>query len=282
MQRRSLGWTDAQLPVVGQGTWQMEQDDRDECIATLRRGLDVGLTHIDTAEMYGDGYVEEAIVSQAIAGRREEVFLTSKVLPDHASQDGTLRACERSLERLGTDHLDLYLLHWRGRHPLADTIAAFERLVTAGKIRFYGVSNFDAADVDEAVGIAGPERLACNQVLYHLQERAIERAVVPTCERHRVAVVAYSPFGHGAFPSPRSAPGRALSEIASRHGVTARALALAFLARRPSLFVIPKTTSPQHTVENAAAGTLKLSHEELHRLDVAFPAGPVPTSLPML
>jgi len=180
VERRPLGWTRLPVSVIGQGTWEMETEDRRACIETLRAGIDAGMTHIDTAEMYGDGVVEEEIVGPAIAGRRDDVFLTSKVLPHHADREGTLRACDRSLQRLGTDHLDLYLLHWPGPHPLSQTIEAFERLVEQGKIRFYGVSNFDADELEEAVGLAGRDRIACNQVLCHLEERGIEHAVIPT------------------------------------------------------------------------------------------------------
>jgi diketogulonate reductase-like aldo/keto reductase len=239
------------------------------------------MTHIDTAEMYGAG-VAETLVGEAISGRRDEVFLVSKVLPENASRKGTVAACERSLARLKTDRLDVYLLHWRGRHPLADTFAAFEQLQRAGKIRAWGVSNFDVADLDEARAIAGPGQLACNQVLYHLQERAIEHAVIPWCQQHGVAVVAYSPFGHDRFPGPRTAGGRALGEIAAAHGATPRQVALRFLLRGPPLFTIPKTGNPTHAAENAGAGDLRLTQAELARIDAAFPLGAPSGGLPML
>ena len=178
------------------------------------------MTHIDTAEMYGDA---ELVIADAIAGKRDEVFLVSKVLPSNASRRGTITACERSLKRLKTDRLDCYLLHWRGSYPLEDTVAAFEELVAAGKIRSWGVSNFDADDLDELLAVAGEGKIACNQVLYHLQERAIEHAVIPWCEQHGVAVVAYSPFGHNDFPSPRSKAGEVLQAIAEAHKRDARA-----------------------------------------------------------
>src|SRR5690242_14421812 len=183
MERHRFGSTGRDVPVIGHGTWNIEVDDRAAAVAALRRGIDLGMIHIDTAEMYGSGAAEE-IIGEAIAGRRDEVFLVSKVLPQNASRRGTVTACERSLARLGTDRLDVYLLHWRGGHPLEETIAAFEQLVEDGKIRAWGVSNFDVADLDEALQIAGPGRIACNQVLYHLQERAIEHGVLPWCERH--------------------------------------------------------------------------------------------------
>src|SRR5207253_196316 len=185
--RRPFGWTGVPVPVIGQGTWNLERADRAEAVAALRRGLDAGMTHVDTAEMYGAGRVEE-LVGEAIAGRRDEVFLVSKVLPEHASFAGVLAACEASLRRLATDRLDLYLLHWASRHPLEQTIAGFERLVRDGKIRHYGVSNFDTGELERALALAGPDRIACNQVLYHREERAIEHAVLPWCERHGMAV----------------------------------------------------------------------------------------------
>lgn len=281
MERRTFGWTGIELPVIGQGTWNMERDDRASAVRALRAGLDAGMTHVDTAEMYGAGEVEE-LVGEAIAGRRDEVFLVSKVLPSNATRQGTIEACERSLRRLGTDRLDLYLLHWPGSHPLDETIDAFEALVQAGKIRRWGLSNFDVHELEEALAIAGEGRIACNQVLYHLQERAIEHAVVPWCERHDVAVVAYSPFGSGDFPSPRSAGGRVLEAIAAAHGASARQVALAFLVRHPSLFAIPKASDPRHVADNAKAGDLRLTDEELARIDVAFPRGAAPDELPVI
>jgi diketogulonate reductase-like aldo/keto reductase len=238
------------------------------------------MSHIDTAEMYGDGRAE-AVVGEAIAGRREEVFLVSKVLPQNASRRGTVTACERSLRQLATDHLDCYLLHWPGSHPLADTIAAFEDLAAAGKIRSYGVSNFDVKALDEAVRIAGPDKIACNQVLYHMDERAIEHQVIPSCDGHGVAVVAYSPFGSGQFPPPGSARGKVLAEIAARRGATARQVALSFLVHGPGLFTIPKAGRVEHVVENAGAAELELSTEDLRDLDAAFPLGR-PRALPMI
>jgi diketogulonate reductase-like aldo/keto reductase len=281
MERRPFGATGREVPVIGQGTWYNESDDAASAIAALRRGLDLGMTHIDTAEMYGDGAVEEW-VGEAIAGRREQVFLVSKVLPEHASRDGTIAACDGSLARLNTDRLDCYLLHWRGPYPLEDTFAAFEELRRQGKILSWGVSNFDVPDLEEALAVVGEGRVACNQVLYHLKERAIEHAVLPWCERRGIAVVAYSPFGHGDFPGPRTKGGRLLRAIAAAHGATPRQVALRFLVRRPSLFAIPKASRPEHVAENAGAGDLTLSDEEIARIDAAFPAGPVPAELPTL
>ena len=267
------------MPVIGQGTWYIDHGDRVSAVAALRRGLDLGMTHIDTAEMYGDA---ELVVAEAIASRRDEVFLVSKVLPSNASRRDTVIACERSLRRLKTDRLDCYLLHWRGQYRLAETVAAFEELVDAGKIRSWGVSNFDADDLQELLKVAGRDRIACNQVLYHLQERAIEHAVIPWCERHGVAVVAYSPFGHDEFPPPRSAGGQTLQNIADAHGATPRQVALAFLTRRPSVLTIPKTSSAVHAADNAAAGALILSAAEIALIEQVFPLGAEPSSLPML
>lgn len=271
MELRTLGWTGVPIPTIGQGTWRMEADDRAQAIRAIRRGIDRGLTHVDTAEMYGSGLVEE-MVGEAIAGRRDELFLASKVLPSNASRSGTIEACERSLKALRTDRLDLYLLHWPGSEPLEETIAAFERLVETGKIRFWGVSNFDVEDLEEARSIAGPDRIACNQVLYHLQERAMEYRVLPWCESHRIAVVGYSPLGSGDFPAPGTGGRRVLDEIGRAHGATAHQVALAFLVRRPSLFTIPKAADPAHAEANAKAGDLRLSAAELARIDAAFPA----------
>jgi diketogulonate reductase-like aldo/keto reductase len=265
--------------VVGQGTWYIDRADRASAIAALRVGLDLGMTHIDTAEMYDDA---ELLVGEAIEGRREEVFLVDKVLPQHASHKGTVDACERSLKRLGTDWLDCYLLHWRGSHPLEETFSAFEELRKTGAIRSWGVSNFDENDLEEAWREGGRGRLACNQVLYHLKERAIEHAVIPWCLEHDVAVVAYSPYGHGDFPGPDTAGGRLLQKIADAHGATPRQVALRFLLRWPNLFVIPKASSTRHAAENAGAGKLRLTPAELERIDRAFPLGPKPRALPVI
>jgi diketogulonate reductase-like aldo/keto reductase len=280
MERRRFGPTQREVPVIGQGTWYIETAKRASAIAALHRGLDLGMTHIDTAELYGSGVAEE-VVAEAIAGRRDEVFLVSKVLPQNASRKGTLAACERSLARLQTNRLDCYLLHWRGQYPLNDTFAAFEQLQREGKILSWGVSNFDVSDLEEARGIAGEGQIACNQVLYHLQERAIEHGVIPWCEKHGVAVVAYSPFGHGSFPGPRSVGGRVLQEIAQVHRATPRQVALRFLARRPVVFPIPKASTPEHAAENAGAGDLRLTSDEIARIDAAFPLGSR-RSLPIL
>jgi len=279
MRQQPFGFTNCQVPVIGQGTWYIDRGDRKDAVAALRRGIDLGMTHIDTAEMYGDA---ELVVADAIAGRRDGIFLVSKVLPSNASRRGTIAACERSLARLKTDRLDCYLLHWRGPHPLAETVAAFEQLVDAGKIRSWGVSNFDHGDLDELLAVAGKGRIACNQVLYHLKERAIEHAVIPWCARHDVAVVAYSPFGHDDFPQAASKPGALLEAIAKAHGASPRQVALAFLTRDAMVFAIPKAATAGHAADNAAAGSLTLSEDEIAALDRMFPRGRKPHSLPML
>ncbi|HEV7674270.1 MAG TPA: aldo/keto reductase [Candidatus Angelobacter sp.] len=281
MERRPFGNGRSEVPVIGMGTWYIDEAERPTAISALRRGIDLGMTHIDTAEMYGSGSAEE-VVGEAIVGRRDEVFLVSKVLPQHASRSGTIAACEHSLARLQADRLDCYLLHWRGPHPLEGTIGAFERLQQEGKILTWGVSNFDVPDLEEATTIAGEGRMACNQVLYHLKERAIEHHVLPWCEQHGVAVTAYSPFGHGSFPGPRTAGGRVLKKIADTHHTTPRQVALRFLVRRQSVFAIPKASTPEHAVENAGAGDLHLTEEEIARIDKAFPLRPWPGELPTL
>ncbi|KQP10358.1 oxidoreductase [Methylobacterium sp. Leaf99] len=279
MEQRPFGLVPREVAVIGQGTWYIDDAHRPTAVDALRRGLDLGMTHIDTAEMYGDA---ETVVGEAIAGRRDDVFLVSKVLPSNASLAGTVAACERSLARLRTDRLDCYLLHWPGSYPLEDTFAGFERLREQGKILSWGVSNFDVPDLEAAWKAGGEGRIACNQVLYHLEERAIEHAVQPWCEDNGIAVVAYSPFGHGSFPGPRTPGGRVLEEVAANHGATARQVALRFLARRPSTFTIPKASSPEHAADNASAGPLQLTEDEIIRIDAAFPRGPRPRRLPML
>ncbi|MFL5259253.1 MAG: aldo/keto reductase [Hyphomicrobiales bacterium] len=281
MAQRSFGAAGRAVAVIGQGTWYIEEASRREAVASLRRGIELGLTHIDTAELYGSGRAEE-VVAEAIAGLRERVFVVSKVLPQNASRTGTIKACESSLRRLKTDRLDCYLLHWRGSYPLEETIAAFEDLSQDGKILSWGVSNFDVDDLEEALSIAGSGRIACNQVLYHLKERTIEHEVIPWCEREGVAVVGYSPFGHRNFPDPGSDGRRVLADIAKAHGATSRQAALAFLTRLEALFTIPKAARIQHTEENAEALALRLSADEIAAIDAAFPLGPKRRSLPMI
>ena len=281
MNQRPFGRTGRSVAIIGQGTWNIEKADRASAIGALRRGLDLGMNHIDTAEMYGAGVAEE-VIAEAIAGRRDGMFLVSKVLPENASREGTRLACERSLARLKTDRLDCYLLHWRGLHRLADTIEVFEELLRAGKILSWGVSNFDTGDLEDVVAIAGAHAFACNQVLYHLQQRAVEHGVIPWCEKHNVAVTAYSPLGSGRFPSSGSDGSRVLAEIAKTHAATPRQVALAFLTRHPSVFAIPKAASLAHVEENACAGALHLKDHEICRIDGAFPRGSRPRELPTL
>lgn len=279
MIRRPFGATGVEVPVIGMGTWELEKQDRKSAIALLRRGVDAGMAHVDTAEMYGEGRSEE-VVGEALEGIRDRVFLVSKVLPGNGSRAGTVEACERSLRRLRTGVLDLYLLHWPGPHPIAETAAGMEALQSAGKIRAWGVSNFDERLLAEAEQAAGPGRIACNQVFYHLDERAIEHAVIPWCEARGIAVVAYSPFGGGTGPFPKSAAGRkALEEIARARGAAPHRPREGDL---PSVFTIPRTYDPAHSLENAAAGDLVLTDAEIARLDAAFPRGPKPAELPTI
>jgi diketogulonate reductase-like aldo/keto reductase len=282
MQHRPFGSTNRQVPVIGQGTWYGKDDSHDRAVSSLRRGLDLGMTHVDTAEMYLSGRAEEW-VGEAIGGRRDEVFLVSKVLPQNASRKGTLEACEGSLARLQTDRLDCYLLHWRTEdHPLDDTIEAFLDLERQGKILSWGVSNCDVPDLKEAHRYANGRGPVCDQVLYHIQERAVEHAVIPWCRKHHAALVAYSPFGHGRFPDPHTPAGRLLKQIAGEHNATPRQVALAFLLRWDIGFAIPKSSDPEHVEENAGAGDLQLTEMQIARLEKEFPPGPPPTSLPML
>jgi diketogulonate reductase-like aldo/keto reductase len=280
MDSRLFGTTQRQVAAIGQGSWHLELGEERAAVAALRRGLDLGLTHIDTAEMYGAGAAER-IIGKAIAGRREEVFLVSKVLPTNASKTGTVQACEKTLQRLGTERLDCYLLHWRGRYPLAETVAGFDQLLQGGKILSWGVSNFNVADLDEITALGAVP--ACNQVLYHLQERAIEHAVIPWCERHKTAVVAYTPFGQESAPYAGKSPGaRLLKDIGDKHNASARQVALRFLLRHPSVFVIPKAVSAAHVADNAAAMNLNLSASEIAAIDAAFPRGAKRRDLPMI
>ena len=279
MRTAKFGSNGPDVSVIGQGTWYLDRGDR------KARGGSAAPRH----RSRHDPHRHRRNVRRrrtgdrgAIAGQRDKLFLVSKVLPSNASRRGTVTACERSLKRLKTDRLDCYLLHWRGSYPFEETVAAFDELIAAGKIRSWGVSNFDVDDLDELLDVAGEGAIACNQVLYHLQERAIEHAVIPWCERHGVAVVAYSPFGHDDFPSPRSKGGEVLQAIADAHKATTRQIALAFLTRAPSVLAIPKASSAEHAADNAAAGDLKLSDGEIAALDKAFPRGPKPRGLPML
>lgn len=251
--------------LIGQGTWMIERDPEERVVEALRLGISVGLTLIDTAEMYGSGRAEE-ITGKAIRGLREQVFLVSKVLPSNASYDGTRRACERSLRRLGVEQLDLYLLHWPGSHPIHETMRGLESLVRDGMTRSIGVSNFDVDDLEPALAALRNEPLACNQVLYHLGDRGIERRVVPFCRERGIEVMGYSPFGHSGFGA-----GRKLAALAERTGRTARQLVLAFLTR-DGVHAIPKSGNPAHVRENADAADWQISDDLIREIDRLFPA----------
>ena len=266
------------VPVLGQGTWYMGDKPRrrTEEIASLQLGLDLGMTLIDTAEMYGDG-AAESLVGEAIAGRRDEVFLVSKVLPSNASRTGTIAACERSLRRLGTDRIDLYLLHWRGRTPFADTIAAFEALRDAGKIRHWGVSNLDVDDMREIMRAPDGDAVATNQVLYNLTRRGIEVDLLPQSQARGLPLMAYSPIEQGRLTESAE-----VAQVAAKHGVTPAQVALAWVLRQPGVIAIPKASRPGHVQENRAALDLKLTREDLAQLDQAFPPPDGPQALEMI
>lgn len=266
-----------QVPALGLGTWHMGERSgrRVREIEALKAGLDLGLNLIDTAEMYGDGGAEQ-IVGKAIAGRRDEVFLVSKVYPHNASRTGTINACEQSLKRLATDHIDLYLLHWRGQYPLAETIAAFERLKEQGKVRHWGVSNFDPTDMKQLHGTDGGEGCVVNQVLYNLAERGIEWDLLDDARLNEVATMAYSPLAQGELLDDET-----LQVMAERHGVTPAAVALAWVLNQHGTITIPKAASAEHVRQNAAALEVKLSRDDLRELDATFPppSGPSPLAI---
>ena len=264
---RTLAIDGHPVPALGQGTWNIgdSKAGRDAEIAALRRGIDLGMTLIDTAEMYGNGR-SESLVGEAIAGVRDRVYLVSKVLPSNASEAGTMRACEASLKRLRVAALDLYLLHWRGRHPLAETVGAFERLVEEGKVRAWGVSNFDVDDMEELFRTAGGRSCAANQVLYNPEHRGMEFDLLPWCIAHNVTVMAYSPLGQGGKLLRSSA----LQSVAGEHSVSPAQVALAWCLQRP-VVAIPKAGSVRHAEENAAAADLGLTERDLAAIDEAFP-----------
>jgi diketogulonate reductase-like aldo/keto reductase len=255
------------IPAYGLGTWHMGENRRiraDE-VAAVKLGVELGMTLIDTAEMYGDGVAEE-IVADAIPGIRDELFIVSKVLPYNASQNGVIAACERSLKRLKTDRIDLYLLHWRGSSPFAETLAGFERLQRDGKIRHHGVSNFGIDDMKQWVALAGGKTVATNQILYNLSRRGPEWDLIPWCRERGIPIMAYSPIEQG-----RILKNRTLLDVAARHGATAAQVALAWLLRQEGMIVIPKATNPQHARENRAAADLHLTPADLAALDTGFP-----------
>jgi diketogulonate reductase-like aldo/keto reductase len=266
------------VPVLGQGTWNIGDSaaSRAAEIATLRRGIDCGMTMIDTAEMYGSGRSEN-LVGEAIEGQREQVYLVSKVLPSNASLEGTVRACEASLKRLRTDVLDLYLLHWRGRYPLHETIRGFERLLEQGKIRAWGVSNFDVDDMEELFTTPGGAACASNQVLYNPEHRGIEYDLLPWCAQNGVGVMAYSPVGQGG----RLLSSAALKNVAQKRGISVAQAALAWCLRQ-QIMAIPKASSVRHVEENAAAASVELDTEDLAAIEKAYPAPKRKQSLDML
>jgi diketogulonate reductase-like aldo/keto reductase len=259
------------IPVLGQGTWRMGEDPakRQREIDALRLGLDLGMTLIDTAEMYGEGAAEE-LICEAIADRRAEVFLVSKVYPHNATRHGAVEACERSLQRLATDYLDLYLLHWRGKVPLTETLEAFQSLKQTGKIRDYGVSNFDVDDMEEAFALPGGDEIVTDQVLYNLVHRGIERDLLPWCRDRALPIMAYSPVGHSAREQKKLFDQPHLKSVASRHRVTPAQVALAWLLQR-DVIAVPKASNPEHVRENRAALDLTLTEKDLEELDQAFP-----------
>ncbi|MCB5201981.1 aldo/keto reductase [Neorhizobium sp. T786] len=263
------------LPALGLGTWQMGEDRRlaEKETDALKHGIDIGLTLIDTAEMYGEGAAEE-IVGQAIEGRRQDLFLVSKVYPWNASHEGTIAACERSLRRMKTDHIDLYLLHWRGEHSLEETVGAFEELRRQGKIGAWGVSNFDLGDMEELLALPDGINCAVNQVLYNLSRRGIEYDLLPWCQERGIAVMAYSPIEQG-----RLARNDALIHIAEAYQATPAQIALAFLLERDGVIAIPKSSRPERVTENRQAASIELTDEDLDALDAAFP--PPNQSIPL-
>jgi len=265
------------VPVLGQGTWHMAEDPKSRTreIAALRLGLELGMTLIDTAEMYADGATEE-LVGEAIHGRRDDVFLVSKVLPHHATRRGTIVACERSLRRLGTDRLDLYLLHWRGGIPLQETLDALHALKHTGLIRRWGVSNFDLASMQELVSLPGGVEVTTDQVLYNLARRGIEYDLLPWCRGRGLPIMAYSPIEQGRLSSHTI-----LEAVAAGHAATPAQVALAWVLRQPGVIAIPKSSDPEHVIENRAAFEVPLTSGDLAWLDLAFPppTGPQPLEI---
>jgi diketogulonate reductase-like aldo/keto reductase len=268
---RRFGSLGVSVPIVGQGTWNLPTRGAavDSAKVALQKGIELGAVHLDTAEMYGP-HVSEEIVGAVIKGLpREKFFVVSKVSPSNATFKGTIKACEQSLKRIKTDYLDCYLLHWRGSHPLEDTMRALEQLVDDGKIRSLGVSNFDVEDLEEAAGYLAKHKIACNQVLYNLGDRGIERNLIPYCKKNEIAIVGYTPFGN--IPS-HGKQADVLMQIAANHGVTVRQVVLAFLVRMDCLFAIPKSAKVDHVIDNAKAGGLKLEAKDLEAISEAFPA----------
>jgi diketogulonate reductase-like aldo/keto reductase len=266
---RTLSLRDGRpLPVLGQGTWRMgeRERDREREVAALKLGFELGLTLFDTAEMYGDGGAEE-LLADVLAGRRDEAYVVSKVYPHNASLKGTVAACERSLERLGIERIDLYLLHWRGRHPLAETVRAFQKLRADGRIGAWGVSNFDVDDMNELFAVPDGKRCAVNQVLYNVAHRGIEWDLLPWCREHDVAVMAYCPLDEGG----RLLASKAMKAIAARHAATPAQIALAWLLAQDGVVAIPKAARDEHVRANRAAADIALTKADLAEIDAAFP-----------
>jgi diketogulonate reductase-like aldo/keto reductase len=266
------------VPSIGLGTWRMGENPklRAQEIAALRLGLEEGATLIDTAEMYGDGQAEE-LVAEAIVGRRDDVFLVSKVYPHNATHEGTQAACERSLRRLKTDRLDLYLLHWRGNVPLNETLNAFAALQQAGKIRYYGVSNFDVGDLKQLWAVPEGREIQTNQVLYNIARRGVEWDLLPWLRERRIATMAYSPIEQGRLLRKRG-----LVDFTKRYGITPAQTALAWLLRHDDVIVIPKTSHPDRVHENLAARNIHFTAEQLDQLEAIFPSPDGPRPLEMI
>jgi len=286
LRTRKFGWTRRDVPIIGMGTWMIEgrtKDTDNRAIEAMRLGIDLGMTHIDTAEMYGNGRSEE-LIAEALNGQRESVFLVSKVLPTNASYEGTLRACKRSLKRLRTDFIDLYLLHWpSSQHPIKETMRAMEKLVDEGMIKFIGLSNFDVDQVREAQRALKKYRIACNQVLYHLDYRAIEHELLPYCTQNEIAIVGYSPFGHRNVPITQSKGGKVLGEIAKKHNRTVHQVVLNFLTQDSNLFTIPKAANPDHVRDNSGAvGNWQLTDGDIALINKTFPLQPAGKRLEMI
>ena len=281
MTDKPFGPTGEKVPVIGQGTWNMPESGRarDEAVRALHRGIELGMTHIDTAEMYGSGAVESILGEALKEIPREKLFVTTKVLPSNASYKGTIAACEASLRRLRMEYVDLYLLHWPGSHPLEETMRALEALVAMGKARFIGVSNFDLEELQEAQSYLRDVPLASNQVLYHLRERGIESRLIPYCKEQQIAVVAYTPFGRSRFPRKEAEPGGVLAEVAAKYGKTPHQVILNFLTRESNVFAIPKASRIDHVEENAGASGWTLDPQDAAAIDEAFPVhdGPLAT-----
>lgn len=272
MKQRAFGAAGVDVSVIGQGTWDIPENGArlTEQKRALLRGVELGMTHVDTAEMYGSGRVEE-ILGETLRGVRSRLFLASKVIPKNATYQGTIAACERSCARMQTDHLDLFMLHWPGRHPIGDTMRALEELVRQGKTRFVGVSNFDLDELIEARSHLHDAPMACNQVLYHLNERGIEHRLIPYCKQNGIAIVAYTPFGRGKYK--RHGDVSVLERIAAKRGATVQQVILAFLTRDPIVFAIPKAARVEHVESNAAAADVRLDDDDVAAIDTAYPRG---------